>query len=80
MECPICGKNNTREYYEEDVGLVEDYYSCHKCGYQYFMAYNPPIEGIYMQSGFKIVPQLITWIKHIKKIKKYKIIRGGHIL
>lgn len=80
MECPVCGSKNEREYYAEDVGTVEDYYFCKKCGYSYIMNYAPPVEVIYMQTGFKILPQLITLVKHIKKAKKYKIVGGGHIL
>ena len=46
MKCPICGKENKRIYYSEDIGLVEDYYSCDNCGYNLEMCYSPIHEWI----------------------------------
>lgn len=45
-KCLICGKENTRTYYYEDVGLVEEYYYCSECGYFRQMAYSPVTEGM----------------------------------
>ena len=46
MKCPICGKENKRIYYSEDIGLAEDYYSCDNCGYNLEMCYSPTHEWI----------------------------------
>ena len=46
MKCPICGKENKRIYHSEDIGLVEDYYSCDNCGYNLEMCYSPIHEWI----------------------------------
>ena len=46
MKCPICGKENKRIYDSEDIGLVEDYYSCDNCGYNLEMCYSPIHEWI----------------------------------
>ncbi len=46
ISCPICGKSIERTYYEEDIGLVEDYCDCPNCGYYSRMSYSPVEEGI----------------------------------
>lgn len=45
VKCPICGTENKREYYSEELGVVEDYYACSHCGYIEEMAYSPYREG-----------------------------------
>ena len=50
-ECPVCGKENKRIYYTEDVGLVEDHYFCPNCGYFREMAYSPVLEGVAIPDG-----------------------------
>lgn len=49
--CPVCGHTNIREYYAEDVGLVEEYYHCDNCGYFSEMFYGPTSEGIDIITG-----------------------------
>ena len=51
MKCPICGKINEREYFCEEVGLVEDYYGCTRCGQGYEMCYSSPHEYIDLYGG-----------------------------
>ena len=46
VKCPLCGTENKRTYYSEDVGLVEDHYACTHCGYTEEMAYSPVYVGI----------------------------------
>ena len=46
MKCPLCGTENKRTYYSEDVGLVEDHYVCKYCGYTKEMAYSPEYVGV----------------------------------
>lgn len=45
IKCPICGTENKREYYSEELGVVEDYYACSHCGYIEEMAYSPYRDG-----------------------------------
>ena len=44
--CPVCGTENTREYFYESIGLCEDYYDCVNCGYHRQMCYGPTLELI----------------------------------
>lgn len=60
MACPVCGKENTRTYHTECVGLVEDYYYCPECGYFDQMAYSPRYTGI-------LIPDNVTPEEHNKK-------------
>lgn len=44
--CPICGESIKRTYWEDDIGIVEDYRDCPNCGYYSRMSYSPVQEGI----------------------------------
>lgn len=74
MKCPICGTENTRLYWTECVGVVEDYYSCDRCGYFHEMAYSPYHEGIeLMNNPKKLFQQIITLLRHFHKAFKYRL-------
>ena len=46
ISCPICGEPIEERYWTEDVGIVEDYCDCPRCGYYSRMCYSPVEEGI----------------------------------
>lgn len=46
IKCPICGKENERTYYSEEIGLCEEYYYCYNCGYQTEMCYSHTVYHI----------------------------------
>lgn len=73
MTCPVCGESNTREYWVESVGTVEDYYFCERCGYFHEMAYSPYHEGIMLlRTPIRIVRQIAVLIKNRKKLNGLK--------
>lgn len=53
MKCPICGHENERTYYTEEIGLAEEYYDCENCGYFIHMCYSSPVVGIITLCGTK---------------------------
>lgn len=73
MKCPICGTENVRQSWSESFGVVEDYYSCDRCGYYHEMAYSPYHEGIeWMNSPKRLFKQIITLLIHFRKACRYK--------
>lgn len=56
--CPVCGKSNKYVYHSEEVGLVEEYYSCSNCGYFVQMTYSPTDEGVIIPAGKRGIEKL----------------------
>ena len=47
MACPVCGKENKYEYYEEyGFGIVERHYYCDRCTYFVEQVYSQPFTGV----------------------------------
>ncbi len=77
MKCSICNAENTRQYWTEEFGIVEDYYYCNFCGYFHEMAYSPCNEGIELMSNFKkFIKQIIILLKHFNNTRKYQFSRS----
>lgn len=70
MSCPVCGADNIRIYYTEEIGLVEDHYFCETCGYWEEMAYSPTYAGIepFTKSPMAFLRQLRVLWKHRKNL------------
>lgn len=75
VKCHICGKENIRKYWIENVGVVEDYYFCDRCGYFWEMAYGPVFEGIFILKFPHCFKQFFILIKSIKKTKGLRLSR-----
>lgn len=59
--CPICNKENERNSYFDDYGLVEEHYSCDRCGYFFNFAYGESDEAIVFDNAE------VNWFKDIKE-------------
>jgi hypothetical protein len=70
MNCPVCGTENTRTYYTEEFGLVEDHYLCHTCCYFEEMTYSPTYVGIDLNttSLLALLRQLSVLWKNRKRL------------
>lgn len=40
-KCPICGSLNAKTVYYEDYRIIEEHYTCDKCGFFGEMVYSP---------------------------------------
>lgn len=75
MNCPVCGTENTRTYYTEEFGLVEDHYFCRTCGYFSEMAYSPTYEGVDLNTTSlrALFRQLLVLWKYRRNLRGLKI-------